>query len=402
MKKEVIILLIFIAFLFFSDGILSLETSSIMYIQYQGINHTIKLNEIYENSVLITLDDKITKTILLNTSVSWLKSNEWPADKPILVGDVAISVDEIVNNPTQGKPYATLLLGLTNITLVEGDKKNITLNGVNHTLWLAGVSNRKPLLSIDGAYTEYYNQYNRHINSLTISFLKVFEAQATFQNSTVTFLILKTVNLTRYQPSTCIEQCVIKGDMRCASTKVYQTCGNYNEDSCLEWGNDVICQNNEICSDGACVEKISPNPSCINQCQNIGEKTCVSSSAYKVCNNNNEKNCLEWSNSISCEQVQICKNGNCEEMQQKECEEIGLRQSGKYCSIEYKLITQKADSINCENDFECKTNICSESKCAIKIIPPNPDNKIIWIIIGAIVVIAIITIVLFFIFKNRE
>lgn len=409
MKKEMFILLLIV---FFSGQVLGQETASLMQIQSQGINHTIKLNEIYENAVLITVDDKTTKTILLNTTASWLKSDEWPADKPVFVGDLAISVDQIVNSPSQGQPYASLLLGLTNITLVEGEEaKNITFNGINHTLKLKYISSSDiATLSIDGLLKSYDENnyffgiyyYYRTNNSLTISLLNATQGGAVNRLDKVALLILKTINLTRYQPSNCLNQCAIQDETRCASTKVYQVCGNFDEDSCLEWGGEVICQNDEICSDGACIAKTPPTPSCINQCKNVGEKTCDSNSAYKICNNDSEKNCLGWSNSISCAQDQICKNGNCVEIQKEECEKIGLRESGKYCSTEYKLIIQKANSISCDNDFECKTNNCLENKCASKVIPSSPNNKIIWIIIIALVIIIIGLIVYFLRPKNNN
>ena len=81
------------------------------------------------------------------------------------------------------------------------------------------------------------------------------------------------------------------------------------------------------------------------------------------------------------------------------CDQIGLRQSGKYCSAEYKLITQKANNLACEDNFECKTNICTEGYCKSKIQEPN--YIIYWIIGGVIVLLAVVLIVVMIVLRKK-
>lgn len=153
---------------------------------------------------------------------------------------------------------------------------------------------------------------------------------------------LELCNLCGSSPDTCVDECSISGEKICVGDNSYKTCGDHDSDDCLEYDNGVLCSFEESCSEGECIAKSTPEPS-------------------------------------------------------KECDQIGIRQSGKYCSTEYKLVSQKANTISCENNFECKNNICSEGNCASKVVPPTPNNKIFWIIgiiLGVILIIVLAVIFL--------
>ncbi len=45
------------------------------------------------------------------------------------------------------------------------------------------------------------------------------------------------------------------------------------------------------------------------------------------------------------------------------CENIGLRNDGKYCSFYKVLLEQKAPEERCDNNFECNSNVCVNDKC---------------------------------------
>jgi hypothetical protein len=81
----------------------------------------------------------------------------------------------------------------------------------------------------------------------------------------------------------------------------------------------------------------------------------------------------------------------------KECDNVGLRQSGKYCSTEYKLITQKSDGVSCENNFECKINSCLDSKCG-----KEQPSKLIYWIIGIVAVLIIIGLIIYLLRPKSE
>ncbi len=45
------------------------------------------------------------------------------------------------------------------------------------------------------------------------------------------------------------------------------------------------------------------------------------------------------------------------------CGNIGLRNDGKYCSFDKVLLEQKFPEEQCDNNFECKSNVCVNDKC---------------------------------------
>ena len=50
-------------------------------------------------------------------------------------------------------------------------------------------------------------------------------------------------------------------------------------------------------------------------------------------------------------------------IQNGECNPVGLRKDKKYCSFDTKWIDQKKTDISCDNNFECESNLCINSKC---------------------------------------
>ncbi len=54
----------------------------------------------------------------------------------------------------------------------------------------------------------------------------------------------------------CTSDCSISGAKQCSGNG-YQTCGNYDADSCLEWSSVTACGQYQQCTNGACVNKIA-------------------------------------------------------------------------------------------------------------------------------------------------
>jgi len=50
----------------------------------------------------------------------------------------------------------------------------------------------------------------------------------------------------------------------------------------------------------------------------------------------------------------------------KICYPYGIRDEGKYCDVSGEFVKQKKGDKGCENNFECKTNICINDKCVSK------------------------------------
>ncbi len=104
----------------------------------------------------------------------------------------------------------------------------------------------------------------------------------------------------------CTNECSNSGDKQCSGNG-YQTCGNYDSDSCLEWNSVTSCSSSETCSNGAC---IPITPTCTDECPSNGAKQC-SGSGYQTCGNYDSDSCLEWNSVTSCPSGQTCSNGAC-------------------------------------------------------------------------------------------
>jgi len=101
----------------------------------------------------------------------------------------------------------------------------------------------------------------------------------------------------------CTSECY--SGRRCATFTSYQVCGNYDPDSCLEWGATTSCGTNEECLNGYCQQR------CTNECSQSGSRECFEG-GYRTCGNFDSDSCLEWSEGISlCPEGQICSNGQC-------------------------------------------------------------------------------------------
>lgn len=59
----------------------------------------------------------------------------------------------------------------------------------------------------------------------------------------------------------CTNECS-SGQKRCVNSSTYQTCGNYDSDSCLEWGSSATCSGSTSCGYGSCASNQRPNWYC--------------------------------------------------------------------------------------------------------------------------------------------
>ncbi|NOX71836.1 MAG: DUF333 domain-containing protein [Candidatus Micrarchaeota archaeon] len=79
-----------------------------------------------------------------------------------------------------------------------------------------------------------------------------------------------------------------------------------------------------------------------------------------------------------------CENGKCVESIENACSgckengkclPIGFRKDGAYCDADKEMKTQKGGNLPCDNNHECKSNVCVNSKC---VSPSLIDTIISW------------------------
>jgi len=104
---------------------------------------------------------------------------------------------------------------------------------------------------------------------------------------------------------------------------------------------------------------------------------------YKItCENSTNQTIIECQKDEDCREVKCgqgfaherCINNKCVMLVNKSqcyifpssndsCSQIGLRKDGKFCNFNLIWETQKKENKDCENNFECSSNICVSSKC---------------------------------------
>ncbi|MDD5433332.1 MAG: hypothetical protein PHE77_01590, partial [Candidatus Pacebacteria bacterium] len=107
------------------------------------------------------------------------------------------------------------------------------------------------------------------------------------------------MSFTPITPS-CSDECT-NGAKRCSTNSQYQVCGNFDSDSCLEWSTSYTCPTNQTCSgNGVC------SLACTNQCQTMSAWQCPTTNTYKICGDFNNDSCLEWSSAYTCDTGYTC------------------------------------------------------------------------------------------------
>ncbi|MBN2361379.1 MAG: hypothetical protein JXR83_18150, partial [Deltaproteobacteria bacterium] len=112
--------------------------------------------------------------------------------------------------------------------------------------------------------------------------------------------------------STCTNDCTTAGARQCSGEHAFQTCGNYDSDPCLDLSGVTNCAQYERCQNGVCV------PSCSDECPTSGAKACEGN-GVKTCGNHDQDPCLEWSAVTDCKPGESCSNGICSATCTDEC-----------------------------------------------------------------------------------
>jgi hypothetical protein len=157
----------------------------------------------------------------------------------------------------------------------------------------------------------------------------------------------------------CTDDCS-SGQKRCSGNG-YQTCGNYDADSCLEWSSTTSCGANEQCQNGQCV--VIP-PTCTDECTPSGKRECSGSNAYRICGNYDADSCLEWQ-TTSCPSGDSCNstNGQC---YTPVCAELWE------CNDEWGACINKIRTKACSDVHGCNSSIKYETQsCCDDNTPPG-------------------------------
>lgn len=138
------------------------------------------------------------------------------------------------------------------------------------------------------------------------------------KNSTLIIVILFLVLMSgcTQSPTECTNECSA-GETKCIGYETF-ICANYDNDNCLEWSTGSIvrgecgveCKSNADCDGETCVDYKCVS-GCTDEC-NLGETKCEFPN-YFECGNYDEDSCLEWSEgSVTVGECGVeCKNGGC-------------------------------------------------------------------------------------------
>ncbi|PIN74781.1 hypothetical protein COV18_06190 [Candidatus Woesearchaeota archaeon CG10_big_fil_rev_8_21_14_0_10_37_12] len=137
----------------------------------------------------------------------------------------------------------------------------------------------------------------------------------------------------------CKDECT-RGQKQCVG-EYYQTCGNFNEDSCIEWSPVFPCDPGKTCQQNECVSKTL---SSVTSCGNIDANTCDErNKPYYCANGNYIQNCLI----CSCPDCYTCReDGTCQEV-------IG-------CTLQINATQNVTPSNITPNVTQCISRNCTE------------------------------------------
>ena len=106
----------------------------------------------------------------------------------------------------------------------------------------------------------------------------------------------------------CEDECRTPGEQRCSDkfAAAVATCGQHDDDACLEWGALAPCGPGQTCSNGQC------GGGCSDECGRVGETICdEATDGVRSCGDFDDDACLEWSSVSECGAGAICDDGDC-------------------------------------------------------------------------------------------
>ena len=156
----------------------------------------------------------------------------------------------------------------------------------------------------------------------------------------------------------CADDCTPAGARQCVGNNAYQVCGNVDADPCNEWSAQTDCVQGQVCVNGACTAP------CTDECQGTGARECtLDLSGFKTCGNYDVDPCLEWGDAKGCAPTEICGDGVCQyncsdecAAGEKRCLGNGYQTCAEYdqdpCS-DWSVVT------DCKHNETCSNGVCS-------------------------------------------
>ncbi|MFH0739494.1 MAG: hypothetical protein V1819_00180, partial [bacterium] len=156
------------------------------------------------------------------TSKQCVAKNDNPTTANLSISKTSVLVGEKTNVSIQAQDTD----GVEKVCLSDGDYQTPEcFTGSSHT-W--EVSKSTP-----ATYFFYGYAYGKKPNG------------ETSQITTTPFFVTLTV---KSQPTVCANQCQTMSAWSCPTTNTYQICGDFNNDSCLEWSSPYTCDSGYTCS----------------------------------------------------------------------------------------------------------------------------------------------------------
>lgn len=156
----------------------------------------------------------------------------------------------------------------------------------------------------------------------------------------------------------CSEECPLLGDQACADPGATHTCGDFDDDECLEWGPSSPCAEGLVCERGQC--RLAP---CTDDCEAAGDRECLGD-RYRVCGAHDDDPCLDWGAPEVCPADHTCSEGLCQQDCEDDCDVDGelrchgdqaRRRCGQYDS---DLCLDWSSLVPCGED-----RVCAEGEC---------------------------------------
>ncbi|MEE2788183.1 MAG: Ig-like domain-containing protein [Myxococcota bacterium] len=117
--------------------------------------------------------------------------------------------------------------------------------------------------------------------------------------------------------STCQDDCAM-GESVCADDgRVVLVCGQFDPDSCLDWGNRLVCGEEQVCMDGQCIAQTLCDD--MAECQ-ADERRCRPEGIQRC---SEVDGCLVWGPVVPCADGFHCQNDTCVDRAVDECPATG-------------------------------------------------------------------------------